>query len=909
MEFQSGSDFAWTNCQDKESHTRVCLKQQAVDDAFACSQKLCDELSAVLNQVGPEHPTTYFVLGGNEIEAWMKELGELKETNNQLEILVGVAGATGVGKTSLLNALLESPELLPSSSQQASTATVCRVAYNHDDTEGHDFKAEVAFRRRDDVIGELLEVLNAIEERKRLYREHFEDEKQRCEAIEEVTATIAKGISQVCAVWDLDEGDLEDSQLTVESVLKRNLAAVEKLGTTITIHSADAREFALEIQPYLDTTPTQDGMTAWPLIKEVRIFLKAEILKRGIVLVDLPGLLDSSDGRSRVAEDYFQKLDLTTIVAPAIRAADEKTAVDLMNSHQETRMQLDGRYHKGSFCVVISKINDINCDTICTTSGEAQKDAKLQADLQQIQSIEAEYRSAEMDLNSVEKEMRSLSKKADKLKRRLDKIKERKGRGKGNYGSRFDKLRAKRSKYVSRRTQLKHQKKKIDGRFVEYSRSLQTLVSRRMHRCVWLRNAYIKKRIQADFTKRQKKLRSRAAITQGSGRMNDGAIEVFPVCAAAFRDLLEENKRPQPGFPSKAYTGIPRLRQWLDEATLGHREAHLDSILLTLQRLFKAIERWSESNNTGLIAAKDIQHIKPIRKKNDKLGSCEAMAVQCTSRWACKEPENMNSVTKMNWATFQAVLKKDGGPHRSTAAGRPVYDFPQSLATPFLISIADDWLRFFHTELPQQEGPMVEKMTSIWRQYMNEVRDQIRGTAPQIFPYFADTSLAMERVVLEMHSKIMIAIQKLSRAASQIHPLFVDVLRRELAPIFKRALDITGKGQFKRRQDFLLSEVQAKCRDIYGTGCARMEQDFTSRVNELPRGLDGITKFVVSAVKLEIGLTLNNLQAVDRREHTDTLNMKLRLQRSVKALTLVSENLCVFFLAKSLGLLCVGARL
>ena len=57
-----------------------------------------------------------------------------------------------------------------------------------------------------------------------------------------------------------------------------------------------------------------------------------------------------------------------------------------------------------------------------------------------------------------------------------------------------------------------------------------------------------------------------------------------------------------PDFPSKIYTGIPRLRQWIGEAILSYREAHLDSILLTLQRLFKTISRWSQDNSKGLVA-------------------------------------------------------------------------------------------------------------------------------------------------------------------------------------------------------------------------------------------------------------------------------------------------------------------
>lgn len=67
------------------------------------------------------------------------DTAKLEEENKGLETLIGVAGVTGAGKTSLLNALLEYPELLPSSSTEAATATVCRIAWNHDDTPDHQF--------------------------------------------------------------------------------------------------------------------------------------------------------------------------------------------------------------------------------------------------------------------------------------------------------------------------------------------------------------------------------------------------------------------------------------------------------------------------------------------------------------------------------------------------------------------------------------------------------------------------------------------------------------------------------------------------------------------------------------------------------------------------------------------------
>jgi hypothetical protein len=216
----------------------------------------------------------------------------VEQGNKGLEILVGVAGATGAGKTSLLNALLEYPELLPSSSTEAATATVCRISYNHDDRKGREFRAVVKFRTEEAVMKELSDVLTAVKDRKMLKEQEFESEDARDEAMEELTSIISRGVTKMCAAWGLDESELEDMEHTVESVMAHKDHIVDLLGTTLKIDSSDAEDFATEVKPYLDSTRTSDGIIAWPLIEEVQVYVKSEILRHGIILVDLPGLSD-----------------------------------------------------------------------------------------------------------------------------------------------------------------------------------------------------------------------------------------------------------------------------------------------------------------------------------------------------------------------------------------------------------------------------------------------------------------------------------------------------------------------------------------------------------------------------------------------------------------------------------------
>ena len=171
------------------------------------------------------------------------------------------------------------------------------------------------------------------------------------------------------------------------------------------------------------------------------------------------------------------------------------------------------------------------------------------------------------------------------------------------------------------RTKLLTVRKNLSSNAAQLDRSLATLESRRKYRCVGIRNQYIKKRIQMDFCRRQKKL---TRLAEHDREKYDGSVEVFPVCAAAFRDLLKD-KKPMPGFPSKLYTGVPRLRQWLGEAVFVYREEHLDSVLLGLQRLYDGIRCWSDDTSRGMVyfSRTDIQSLlKSSHDKYQKVSAC-----------------------------------------------------------------------------------------------------------------------------------------------------------------------------------------------------------------------------------------------------------------------------------------------
>ncbi|KAK4241501.1 hypothetical protein C8A03DRAFT_30363 [Achaetomium macrosporum] len=872
---QPKAGFAWSNCSNKDLYTRASVKQQAVDDGFTYARRLCDWLRKGTHDMDHRHAAGFALMSGNEIHTWIEEMAELEKANKGLKILVGVAGATGAGKTSLLNALLGYPELLPSSSTEAATAT-CR------------------------------------EDRKELRVHEFENEDERFQAIEEITDIISRGIHKICAIWDLDESEIEDAGYTVESILAKNEHIVKILGQNMTIFSSDADQFAAEVKPYLDSTPTSQGITAWPLIKEVRIYVKAEILKHGIVLVDLQELSDMVEDRSAVAEGYYRNLSVTAIVTPAIRAVDEKAGVKLMSSHQELRMHLDGKCNKDSFCVVVTKIDDLNCDAFCKGTKEARQDAELQAEAGEIKSVSNKSNEAHKELRRSERKLDSMSRKCADLTAKIDTL-----GGNRNKWKEMEKLKARRVKLL--RDRMEHQSLKVTlfNKVAEFDRTLATLESRRKYRCVWIRNQYIKKRICTDFARRQSKL---ARLAEDDKEKYDGSVEVFPVCAGAFQELLK-GKKPMPGFPSKLYTGIPRLRQWLCDAVLAHREEYLNSVLSGLQQLYDDIRRWSDDNPSTVLFSRDkvsslLQAIhdkylnkmaaaltryeyetrqsSPFRHKEEKLASCKSAAVQAASRWVYKYPDDLNSTKRMSWVTYQAILKRDGGPFQSSGDGRPYYDFPLSLATPFLETLREDWVSFFQVELPKTKEPLMLKVGEIWTQYMDEVRTTIQHSAPAIVPVLDSASDTFQGIHGRLCKGISKKIKSISDGASHIHPVFMETLRDGLIPHFQDALKITGKGQYAARQSYLRFTMAIHSPDLFSKGYARMEKAYKEQVDALSADIDREGEAAIRRAHRHISLVLAKFQedssVSDRTVFDAVLNTKGALQRAAKEIAAAWEG-------------------
>ena len=348
-------------------------------------------------------------------------LDEIKKLHQDFRVYIGVAGATGAGKTSALNAVLGMRNLLPSSNEAASTAVVCQVAYNEDDDQKRAFRAEVIFKSLRDYREELEVFFDDLRLSQMPDDDDYGDgDIYSAQDKKAMADNIKQSAGKIKAVFGLDERHLINQ--TVDSLLARNSDVLAMFGKTMTIVECDAESFSRKVKPYLDSTSTNHGDTgfqfaAWPLIEEVRIFVKADILKNGLVLVDLPGLADSDEGRAAVAERYFSQLTVTAIVSPIIRATDEQTGQKLLSTNQELAMQMDGKFDRKGFCVVLSQMDQMEPHSFMRNHDqEYRDDLEFHRAMQRLSILNDEYRENQEKLKAAEISVKLMRKKRNAAK-------------------------------------------------------------------------------------------------------------------------------------------------------------------------------------------------------------------------------------------------------------------------------------------------------------------------------------------------------------------------------------------------------------------------------------------------------------------------------------------------------------
>ncbi|SMR60840.1 unnamed protein product [Zymoseptoria tritici ST99CH_1E4] len=349
-----------------------------------------------------------------DAQAWLKQIENVRCQSQRSRTVVGVVGNTGAGKSSVINALLEEERLVPTNCMRACTAVVTELSYNDSMEPSKKYRAEIEFIKTEDWEKEL----------KVLFAELLDDNGAITREISNPDSEASIAYSKVRSVYNKHTKDML-AKSSVRALM--NVKQVKKiLGRTIKIQERDPTTFYRRLQGFVDSKEkgtekldkngninhnAKREFESWPLIKVVRIYVKADALSTGAVIVDLPGVHDSNAARAAVAEGYMKQTSGLWIVAPINRAVDDKAAKNLLGDSFKRQLKFDGTYSAVTF--ICSKTDDIS-------RTEATDTLKLGASMEELEEKHSNVSAQKRQLTKQLKDSRERKQDLDDIVESLD---------------------------------------------------------------------------------------------------------------------------------------------------------------------------------------------------------------------------------------------------------------------------------------------------------------------------------------------------------------------------------------------------------------------------------------------------------------------------------------------------------
>ncbi|KAI2777802.1 hypothetical protein F4815DRAFT_502118 [Daldinia loculata] len=864
--------FTWNSCGDYDDQKRIKIKEEALEFGLLQCEKLIQKLeSSSLNNSGTSDPLVSTSLGWTDVEKWIQKCKNLIATHKEFKVLVGVAGPTGSGKTSALNALLGLRGFLATNSQEAATAVPCKVSYNDDDRSWMKYRACVVFRTKTKLVKQLNDFFQDLKTRNELQAANtgeINDE----DALEDIDARLTPTFEMIRTVFGLEEESV--ANMTTQTLLSLNPGVVKLLGATKKFHGNNLDQVSEQIKPYIDST-TADHTTsssefaAWPLIDEVEIFVKSDILRNGVVLVDLPGLCDWVESRAAVAKGYFHKLAATLIVSPAVRAADNSTSMRLLSDHKGLCMTLDGKFNKRSCCVAISQIDDIERES-ALRSREAKLDTELQQLLEEEKTLKKTKKDQESQLARAEKELKS-------------------------------------TKTALNKAATKKSKPPREG-LAKTERELEGITNHIIFQCVKNRNTFLESRIQRDF---QRKRSSIIPDDEENKDIRDDVVSVCPFSSRAFWGCISGEKNELvAGFPEERYSGIPNLFQWIREATTPDREAHAQRILHELHGLYNTIRTWSKNEwdhsrlqiDTEWVVHEvlpslhggikkelgtywtelneSVQNCNPLEKKKVSIGKCVKECDMVVKNWAFKKPAR---TSKIHWTTYQANIVRNGGDFISkSASGLVNYHWMQDVSDVLLRTIVADWHRAFHEEIPAVRRLACDSIDTIWDAFLEQLQAGVKSVISELSPLLAKIMPDLRVIKEQVKERVKQALEGIIKNASKVHPKIIDSIQGKWTPVFQQAQLITGGGSFLKRREHLAKFPKNNGTQMFNAAFDNTKNKLKEHFDLFPASLVDISKFAIEEVEDQIKTALNSAMLPDNKIE-EALKEKIELQKDVRS--------------------------
>ncbi|TGO63417.1 hypothetical protein BCON_0013g00630 [Botryotinia convoluta] len=849
----------------------------------------------------------------------LSSLTKVLEQKKENQIYIGFLGCSGAGKSSLINALLSERNILPISHEEASTSVIVEISYNT--RSDYHYVAEVLPMEESEIRKELKQLF----EDKKAWdaQEKEEDDEVDPELKQRMEFTFDKYICVFKRLRSLDAL----KNLSVEELLEDSNAK-NMLGQRRIIEKSSLREFSKSIKPFIDKSKQvgdEFAYSLWPLVKVVKLYIKADILKTGIVLVDLPGSHDTSTARSQMAAQYMKNLALCCVTADAKRAATDKGAKDTLNDVRRRTMQLDGLYLKDSIFFIITAI-DASIEPETYINDHPELDRAILDDVK----LSSSYKGSIAQLDNELKDKDSTARKLEKILQQCD-----------------ERLAARKAQFeqIISQCDAQNQNKKRkrgaapsagptaspeDRQAVKYYLSLQkvrneqhdmlnkeNVESLRMHT---KKENYTKVKLNADFRIMNQCIANRKkfqinAITKDyetarkeiSDKKSHRPLPVYCVSAVAFKHLVDGNeaKAMEIGFKTKADTGIPGLRDGLISTTWEPRLKNGLAFNEELHNAFARLEKWLEDTKASfkMTAEERVQldgKIAQVSKNIDEsfahlhitIGKSAEQVIEkrllsgfpkISKQAAAKLRKRVTKTVRVSkpiiWSTHRA-LNKSYGIWESSHAG--LFDWNEEIHGEFVDIIKKKWAQTFHVNIPTVVSQYIQEVEKRLTDYADNLMSTALGISPSLrkaFEYLHDSAL---RNVRRLKTRADAVFANFDTAAKDAWRLVKPICEEAWMPIYEKCGAEKGKGLYARNKATHKKHLNGPGgKAMYEACCNELETALRRMCGDLHSQFEEKYREIMQEFKDEMTATLDqHTMGGDRRSDRQKTSLtKVKLQK------------------------------
>ncbi|KAK2011638.1 tat pathway signal sequence [Colletotrichum eremochloae] len=806
---------------------------------------------------------------------WKKHIERIISLGEPTRTSIGVVGATGAGKSSLVNALLVEEKLLLTSCLRACTAWVTEVSYNYSDDEREAYRAEIEFVTANEWQREMGPWIQSMKDEIAAGSSDYSSPNTEAGILLARLAAVYPGLkAETIAASD-------------SNVLMENTEVQKILGTTIRLSDVSAKGLSHQMQSYMGRkleAKDGNGMNPWPLIKVVRIFTKAAALSTGAVIVDLPGAHDANAARAAVSTNYMKECSGIWIVAPIVRAVDDKSAKDLLGESFRQQLILDNKYSAISF--ICSKTDDINVEEV---ADELDLTADIRQDLSKIVSLTDEIPALEEELRALKEQKQNDADTLEECRDQLDDIEtavsriqegqpfdaamvtlDKRKRTLDNsnvVGSAFDtgvhnspltkeQLEEHIHALRSQAQDLRHRVRKTTEATREHEERLKSKVQEKKalqdsikEACIKKRNLTSTKSIKQDFADGFKELEEESASDDNDVFFDRPPVDyekikanlpVFCISSRTYQKLngtMRNEEISTSGFKDADDTGIPDLQAHAQKLTESDRNARCRQILTKLHSLLTSISCWLAGNDVeraGFDAKRVEEHLKAeakLLRTNWAISRetfCQGFhdilqnfvydkenALICKAKIDASRLAARWFKTKneggFTLQTLKAICRKNGV---HDARGRPTIILHHQLAQPIQSGMRRDWEDAFERALPGILQEFVGGLTNHQDKFhcAIEKRYKSNGSMAMSLDFLNNINGVSKGKPAALMWRVNSVINKGKNEASRA---MLPPISDAMDPIYSECIQVQGRGSKAAMETLIKQHIEDIKRTVF----------------------------------------------------------------------------------------------